>query len=178
MAPSKKQTYVALLRGVNVGGRNKLTSAALKEAFERAGFEDVRTYLQSGNVVFTASAAAPQIAAGMQQELGVPVLLRSAGELRAIVARHPFGAPEDFRGSGVLVVFLDDALPPAAKTKLETLRAPEERLLFGERELFGWFPNGMGRSKLGEALHAKSLGVTCTARNWNTVAALAEMVGG
>ncbi|HEY0142423.1 MAG TPA: DUF1697 domain-containing protein [Thermoanaerobaculia bacterium] len=182
MAVPKPQVYVGLLRGVNVGGKNKLPSATLKAACERAGFKNVQTYLQSGNVVFTAAKEPPaRIAERLQAQLkevaglDVSVLVRTAAELRALLSPHPFGDPRDYPGNRVAAVFLDGTLSEASKAKLEGLRAANEQLKFGSQEVFAFFPDGMGRSDLANALHGKTLGVTCTARNWNTVSALVAL---
>lgn len=177
---AQTHSYVVMLRGVNVGGKNKLPSAVLKAACESAGFDNVRTYLQSGNVVFTSSATPAAVVSRFQTSLTkasglTPALIvRTAGEMRKIAAKHPFGA-EESNGSLLAVVFLDGKLPQTAKAKLQALLAEDERLKIGTREVFAWFPNGMGRSKLANALHDKTLGVPCTVRNWNTVTALAEL---
>jgi uncharacterized protein (DUF1697 family) len=174
--------YVALLRGVNVGGKNRLPNATLKAACESAGFTDVHVYLQSGNVVFKApKQPRSQIVAKLRQAileaggLDVAVLLRTADELRAVLSTPPFDDLPDDHGSRLVVVFLDAKPNDSARGKVEALRAGDERLKFGTLEVFGYFPEGMGRSKLANSLHDRKLGVACTARNWNTVNALAEL---
>jgi uncharacterized protein (DUF1697 family) len=168
-----------MLRGVNVGGKNKLPSAVLKAACENAGFENVRTYLQSGNVVFTAAAEPDAVLRRLQPALTkasgltVALILRTGSDFRKLVAKHPFDA--DSNGSRVAVAFLDGKLPPTVEPRLRALVAEGERLNIGPREIFAYFSNGMGRSKLGNALHDKTLGVPCTVRNWNTVTALAKL---
>ena len=181
MSNATTGVYVALLRAVNVGGRNALSSIALKAAAERAGFDDVRTYLQSGNVVFTAAAEpAPQIAHHLQVALfeevalEVAVVVRTDGELDALLAARPFGSSETEVGKHGLVAFYDRPLDDSTKERLQSYRAPGEALSFATAEAFAYLPAGSGRSKLGNALHKYAPGVV-TVRNWNTVCALARL---
>ena len=163
-------TYVALLRAVNVGGTGKLPMAELRKMCERCGFEAVRTYIASGNVVFRSGRDPAGCRAGLEAELKryagrpVDVLLRSGTEMAGLVERDPFaGRP----GNRVTVHFLDGPAP--ADLDAVTKGADDELLEAGEREVFVFYPDGMGRSKL-----SLDLG-TSTARNMNTVTRLAEL---
>ena len=169
-------TYIALLRGVNVGGNRKLPNATLKAACERAGMTDVHVYLQSGNVVGNSSESAEQVKAALEAELDdVAVIVRSASEWKKIVARNPFEGKE---GNRVHLLVVDGAIAKEAKEKLEKERAADEELHYEKRELYAHLPNGAGRSKLAAAFTPKKLGAACTARNWNTVTALLKLAAG
>ena len=167
-------TLVALLRAVNVGGTGKLPMDALRNMCEQAGFTNVRTYIQSGNVVFDTalptSAVKVALETRLQDYCGKPVgvVLRDGEQMRSVLARNPFphAAP-----AKLAVLFLDQALPPdvALTTKGQT----DEEVVAGNREFFIHHPSGMGQSKL--RLPAASAG---TARNLNTVAKLAAMASG
>ncbi|WP_026618629.1 DUF1697 family protein [Ensifer sp. WSM1721] len=163
--------YVALLRAVNVGGTGTLPMAELKAVCERLGFADVKTYIQSGNVLFRSELSETDVQAGLESALAermgkAPgVLLRSRRELDAVVSKAPFPhAKPNF----LLVTFLPE--PPAADA-LEKLVAPDgEEVQVRGREIYIHYPDGSGRSKL--KLPALKPG---TARNLNTVRKLAEM---
>ncbi|MDA0204517.1 MAG: DUF1697 domain-containing protein [Acidobacteria bacterium] len=170
--------YAALLRGINVGGKNKLPMKELIELFAAAGCTDVETYIQSGNVVFKAPATlakrVPQIITQKIAErygYQVPLIVRSAAELAKVVDENPFLA----RGAAekeLHVYFLADKLAAAA---LDAQRsAPDEFVLQG-REIYLRLPNGMGRSKLTNAYFDSKLKTICTARNWATVLQLTAL---
>lgn len=163
--------FVAFLRAVNVGGTGKLAMSELRELCEDAGFENVTTYIQSGNLVLTSKLAAAKVKqkleAALRQKMGKPVgvFLRTPTELEAIVKRNPFkkAAPNQ-----LLVLFLDRAAPKSALANLE-IPGREEVKLSG-REVFIHYPDGMGRSKL-----KIPLADTATGRNLNTVRKLIEL---
>jgi len=172
--------HVALLRGINVGGRNRLSMDALAGYFEAQGAQAVRTLIQSGNVVFQCDA--PEVGAmvervalaiGAANGFTPSVLVLSAGAFRAVMAANPF--PTE-RGKALHVFFLA-ALPSAPDmARLDRLAAPSERFVLDGCTFFLLAPDGVGRSRLAPAVEA-CLGVAATARNWNTVSALGEMLG-
>lgn len=169
--------YACLLRGINVGGKNKLPMKELAALFAAAGCTDVETYIQSGNVVFEAPVPVAKQAPGavseaIQQQFGyrVPLILRSAAELEKVVAGNPFlaqGAAE----KELHVYFLADQ--PAAE--LDAKRSPPDEFVLQGREIYLRLPNGMGRSKLTNAYFDSKLKTVCTARNWATVLQLTAM---
>lgn len=164
-------THVALLRGINVGGKNMVPKAALIRAFEDAGATNVRTYIQSGNVVFDA-AAADKVSAKVSKRLGVPVVTRTANELTNVVKKNPFLA----RGEDKCrVVFLADR--PAKGAALDPQRSPGDEFAIVGREVYLFLPNGVGKSKLTNDYLDRRLGTTGTVRNWRTVSKLLEMLG-
>ncbi|WP_326596054.1 DUF1697 domain-containing protein [Streptomyces sp. NBC_01803] len=176
-------TYIALLRGINVGGDRKVPMAELRELLTGLGHGRVRTHLQSGNAVFTAPDEAPETLTGkladaIEARFGfrVSCLVLTADRLRATAGRCPFPA-EELDPAKLVVVFLDR---PAAEHPLAAADpaayAPDVFRL-GEREIFAWFPNGMGRGRLGAAVSAPGKDYTVTARNWRTVRTLLELAG-
>lgn len=154
-----------MLRAINVAGHNKVTMADLQRRFTDLGYTDVRTYLQSGNVVFTSPKADP-VAIEHGLDLGVKVILRTAAELAGVIRRNPFADM-----SKVLVTFLD--ADPAGGVVVPASE-PDEWKLSGH-EVFLYCPNGYGRSKLNNHFWERRLRVTATTRNWATVTKLAEL---
>jgi uncharacterized protein (DUF1697 family) len=171
-------TYIALIRGINVGGHKKIRMADVKTLCEGLGLDDVRTHLQSGNVVFrTTKTDRARLAKDLEKALAMDarVILRSAEEIRKVVAANPMAGEAERNPSAFIVVFLDEK--PSAKA-MQALRdaysGPELMQLHGA-ELYILYGEGMGRSKLTNALIERKLGVAGTARNWNTVKKLVEM---
>jgi uncharacterized protein (DUF1697 family) len=170
----------ALLRGVNLASRNRVSMPALREALADAGFEDVVTYLQSGNVVLTSRKPAKRVAADIERVisdrfgLDIPVLVRTKAELAAIVERNPLGDVAT-NSKWYQVTFLESRPKAEVLRKLESVAAKGERIEHVGRELYAWHPSGVGRSKLAALLAGKGLGVQATARNWRTVTQLLEL---
>ena len=170
--------YVALLRGINVGGKHKVPMKDLKATFESLGFADVATFIQSGNVVFTA-AKAPGLAP-IEKSLGeafgfaIPVILRSGAELAKAIKQNPF---PDADPNTVHVGFMAEAPAPAAVKGFDAEKFLPERFAVKGTDLYLHLPNGMGRAKLPPALD-RALKVATTVRNWRTVTALAELASG
>jgi uncharacterized protein (DUF1697 family) len=173
--------YVSLLRAVNVGGRS-IPMSRLREVYSELGYDDVRSYIQSGNLVFHASqrseaAVTSAIEAAIADEFGlaVRVLVRSDAEMAKIARSHPFARQVSGKGTALYVTFLATK-PAAPKVKsIDAARyAPDAFKVVG-REIYAVYPNGYGRSKLSLPLFEKALGVEGTARNWNTVTKLAEL---
>lgn len=172
--------HIVLLRGINIGPRNRIAMPELREALEEAGFEDVRTHLQSGNVVLTSSTKPESVARKAKQVirkrfgLEIPVVVRSRADLAEVVKRNPLGdvATEPKRYQ---VSFLSAKPPAKLVPELEAVAAPGERVVAVGREIYAWHPKGVARSKLWAKLAGKGLGVTATARNWTTVEALLEL---
>jgi uncharacterized protein (DUF1697 family) len=171
---------VVLLRGVNLGSRNRVAMPALREMFKRAGFGDVRTYLQSGNVVLASDSSPGVLAAQCERlvaeafSLDLSVLVRTGEELREVVRLNPLRDvavdPKRYQ-----VTFLDTELPDEVLERLTALAAPTERLVALGREIYAWHPEGVARSRLWARLGSHALGVPATSRNWTTVTTLLEM---
>ena len=175
--------HVALLRAINVGGTKKLLMAELRAMFEAAGCADVRTYIQSGNVVFRADPAlAERITALIEAEIAatkgfqVPVVTRTAAEWSAVVEGNPFlAAGAD--PAQLHVGFLAEEPSAARIAELDPDRSPPDAFEVRGREVYLHFPNGTARSKLTVDYFDRVLGTTITIRNWRTVRKLHEMAG-
>lgn len=172
---------VALLKGVNVGGNNKVPMAYLRELMHGLGYEGVRTHLQSGNAVFTASGTPPELAAEIEGQLvrhlglNIRVLVRTGAELARIVDANPL--PEaTSEPARLLVNFLSAAPDPDLLRGLDPADFEPDVFGVGEREIYVWCPEGVRATKLSYAFWEKRLGVVATARNWNTVTRLRELV--
>jgi uncharacterized protein (DUF1697 family) len=176
-------SYVALLRAVNVSGQNKLAMADLRAHLSSAGYRDVTTYVQSGNVVFhAASTSEPKLAGALEREireafgLTVTVLVRTRDQLREVRSTNPFvkrgAAPESLH-----VTFLATK-PSAAQVKELAAKpvGPDQAIVRG-REIFLACPGGYGRTKLNNAFFERQLGLRATTRNWKTVTKLLELAG-
>ena len=176
--------YVALLRGINVGGRHKLPMRDLATMFEAAGFEDVRTYIQSGNVVFRASqeladGLPARIADAIEASHGfqIPIVMRTAADFDRIVRDNPFIA-SGADPAKLHVGFLAAAPEPGQIAKLDPDRSPPDAFEVRDREVYLHFPAGVARSKLDNAYFDRTLNTVCTIRNWRTVGKLHEMLRG
>lgn len=184
MGGAGEPTRIALLRAVNVGGRTPVAMADLRALLAALGFEDVRTVLQSGNLVFGAAGADPgALEARLERELAArlgvttDVLVRTAAQWRALVAANPFAA-EARRDPGRLVAVVLKAAPRAkAAAALRAAIVGRERVEVRGREAYVVYPDGQGRSKLTLPLIEKHVGCRATARNWNTVLKLAALAG-
>jgi uncharacterized protein (DUF1697 family) len=178
-------TYAALLRGINVGGNKKVPMAELRTLLQGLGYEGVSTYLQSGNAVFTADhgneeSLAEEVSGAIEKHFGfrVDVLVRDHTYLKAVRAACPFPAAE-LEAKQLHVTYF--SVPVEAGRFASTDQAaflPEEFRL-GDRALYLYAPDGLGRSKLAEALSKPRLlkGLIATTRNWNTVVKLEELTG-
>ena len=180
-ATTSNQRYVALLRGVNVGGRNKLPMADLKEIFAEAGCAAVQTYIQSGNVVFEAAQdlaeRVPEIvtlAISRRFDIETAVIVRSREELRQVADSNPFDTSGDPRL--LHVAFLQDTPGAEAVARLDPLRSPPDAFAVRGRNVYLHYPNGVARSKLTNEYLAGQLQTVSTMRNWRTVLTLLEMV--
>ncbi len=173
--------YGALLRGVNVGGKNKLPMKDLAALFEHAGCTSVTTYIQSGNVVFTASAAiaktlAPVISGAIESRFGyrIPVILRTAQQLASVIRDNPY-LRDNLPQKELHVYFLAD---PPAEQKIQALdpaRSLPDSFRASGQEIYLRLPGGMGNSKLTNAWFDSKLSTVSTARNWATVLQLCQM---
>jgi uncharacterized protein (DUF1697 family) len=175
--------YVALLRGVNLARNRRLDMKALAKLLEDLGFEESRTFLQSGNAVLTSAKSAAQVKRelerGIADELGLEteVFIRTKAQLAKVVAADPLGNIVK-NPSWYQVSFLASKLPAKAARELENADvAPEQVAVLG-REIYAWYPSGMQRSGLTQLLTERKLGASATARNWNTVTKLLALAEG
>jgi uncharacterized protein (DUF1697 family) len=174
-----------MLRGINLGGHNRVAMPALRSMFEDMGFAEVSTYVQSGNVVFTpgakkdASKLAADIERRIKKEFGldVTVVVRTGAQLQKVLSANPFLAEGKDAGS-LHVTFLNDT-PSGAQVKELTSKdwTPDE-VRVKKTEVYLYCPKGYGRTKLQNAFVEKRLGTRATTRNWKTVTNLAELANG
>jgi uncharacterized protein (DUF1697 family) len=174
--------HVVLLRGVNVGGRNQVPMARLRDTLTAAGFSDVVTYLQSGNVVLGSrkrpASVGRDVAATIEAEFGprIAVTVRSLDELTAVVASDPFGdvRTDDSRHG---VAFLDAEPANQRLAGLDPDGYLPDRIVAVGREIHLWCPNGFQQTLLTNAFLERRLGVVATTRNWRTVLKLRDLAG-
>jgi uncharacterized protein (DUF1697 family) len=173
-------TYIALFRGINVGGKNILKMKDLDELLETLGAQQVKTYVQSGNVVLQSMEAPSQLSEkinqAVQEEYGfaTQVLLLTQSEFEDAIRRNPFPQAESFPKTMHLGFLVQESENPKL-IELEQLKASGEEFLLKGKVFYLHAPNGIGRSKLAEKIE-KHLGVPMTMRNWNTVCKLSDIV--
>lgn len=175
--------YVALLRGINVGGKNKLPMKDLAELLTEIGCHGVQTYIQSGNALFDAptrvaktvpTALSERIAARFK--LTVPVVLRTSAELASVARSNPFlraGGQTDL----LHVMFLAEVPSPERVASLDPQRSAPDAFALRGRDLYLSLPNGAGNTKLTNAYFDSKLATVSTGRNWRTVLKLVELCG-
>jgi uncharacterized protein (DUF1697 family) len=173
--------YVALLRGINVGGKTKIAMAALRDTCAAVGCEDVVTYIQSGNVVLRSRLSADKLRTGLEAAIAADfgfspaVMIRTAKEMAAVVEGNPYA---DVDPQYVHVGFLH--VPPGAKAEqcLAAVDCDPERVAVAGRELYLHLPNGMGRANLPVQIDRCLRPTQMTVRNWRTVTKLVELASG
>lgn len=177
--------YIALLRGINVGGKNKIKMAELKQMFESLGFKQVQTYIQSGNVLFesneTESALREKIEKEIKKEFGltIPVVLRTADELNRIANNCPFTEEEiqlaksTGEAESLYVAMLSEVPSQTGIEKLQKYSNEEEKYQIAGRDIYLLFHHSIRNSKLASSLD--KIGVYVTVRNWNTINKLVEL---
>ena len=177
-------TYIAMLRGINVGRGKMVKMERLRTLFAGLGFGEVKTYVQSGNVVFQSERKSPAeltrtIEAKIQRDFGftVPVLVKTSKELARIVHKNPLLRVKGIDVSKLHVTFLSDAPPKTAAKALEDLATTRERFRILNREIYLYCPDGYGKSKLTNNIIEKKFSLVATTRNWRTVNALLKMAG-
>jgi uncharacterized protein (DUF1697 family) len=174
---------VAFLRGINLGSTRRIAMSELRDALAAAGHRDVRTHLQSGNVVLESSASAAELAKALEEQIAeafgvtVEVVIRTRAQLAAVVQRDPLGDVAD-NPSRYLVTFLTKKPAACVLRELVGLDAAPERLVAAGREIYSWHPDGIHGSRLARELTDRRLGVVATSRNWNTVTKLLELAAG
>lgn len=173
---------ISMLRGVNLGSRNRIKMDALRALYESLDLREPQTYVQSGNVVFKTRERdlvklVRRIENGIEQtfKFHADVILRTPSGLREAVAKNPFGKRPDIDPSKMLIVFLVNDPGPQAREKILSMKIEPEELWTDGRELYIYFPNGMARPKLSWAAMEKIVKTSWTGRNANSVAKLLEL---
>ena len=174
-------SWIALLRGVNVVGSNQIRMETLREIFVSLKLRSPRTYIQSGNVVFSSPETDPakiatRIESAIEKRCGFrpSVMLRTTAEMRDVVARNPLAGRPEVHPAKFAVFFLAGAPAAEIASKVKAINVGEEEIHPSGREIYVYFPEGQGKSKLLPALN-RTLKVPATARNWNTVLKLLAM---
>ncbi|MEW2297851.1 DUF1697 domain-containing protein [Streptomyces sp. NPDC006743] len=179
-------TYAALLRGINVGGHRKLPMAELRALMQETGYDGVRTHLQSGQAVFTCGhgdeeSLAAELAAAIGKRFGfaVDVIVRDHAYLRAVADACPFPAAA-LEPRQLHVTYLSVPADPSRYADIDRAAHLPEEFRLGDRALYLYAPDGLGRSRLAERLARRPVtgGLIATTRNWNTVVKLVEMTAG
>lgn len=175
-------SYVAFLRGVNVGGNKTIPMAALKSLFESLGLARAKTHLNSGNVIFASkekdrAKLSRRIGEAINAEFGFrpTIVLRNIAELKRVIAKNPFAEMAARDPRHLLLMALEGKPKAGAKAALAEAYSGAEEIAIAGADVYITYPNGIGRSKLSNALLEKHLGVAGTARNWNTLLKVLEI---
>jgi uncharacterized protein (DUF1697 family) len=175
--------FLCLLRGINVGGKTAARMTDVKAIFESLGFRKVKTWLQSGNVLFEsdpsgAKGIAGTIEATLAARIGgsILVLIRDFAEMDTIVDGNPLVKKAGLESEWLHVTFLREAKEATGIKELEKRKDPAERIVVRGREAYLYCPNGYGRTRLNNGAIEKALGTVATTRNWKTTRALQEMM--
>jgi uncharacterized protein (DUF1697 family) len=170
------QTYISILRGINVSGQKKVNMKELKAMYEGLGFQNVVTYIQSGNVLFrfakeNEQALAKKIEDAVKATFGfdVPVLVLTEKELKATIKSNPFLKEKDIQTDKLHVTFLQDKPEAANIKKTEELDFSPDRFVISGKDVFVYCPNGYGNTKINNNFFESKLKVKATTRNWKTV---------
>lgn len=176
--------YVALLRGINVGPHKRMKMEKLRASCEALGFKNVKTYIQSGNIVcqagkLSSDAAAKRIEAQIEKDFGfsADVIARTDDEMKQIVSGNPLLKEPGVDASKLHVVFLPDLPPAESIKKLEAIVKTPDKVRHRGREIYFYFPNGVSGSSIWKHNLDRVLGMSGTMRNWRTVNTLLEMAG-
>ena len=175
-------TYIALLRGINVSGQKIIKMDELRESLKQLDFAKTQTYIQSGNIIFSCKKTDHLILETKISKLilenwdfEVPVIIRELEELIKIKNGNPFLKDEGIDTSKLHVTFLSNTPKKESINGLSNFKNPSEQFKIIEKEMYFYFPNGVGKSKLTNKLFERKLSVICTSRNWRTVNKLIEI---
>jgi uncharacterized protein (DUF1697 family) len=174
--------WIALLRGINVGGHRKLPMAELRDLCADLGWQDVQTFIQSGNVVFSEGSDSAVLERNLEQAIrsrygfDVPVILRTAQQWRLICDGNPFPGASAKEPNLVLACFSRFAFPDSAAAEIEARGTQSERAILSGDTLWIHFAGGSGRSKITPAVLDRQAGTPVTTRNWRTIVKINEMI--
>lgn len=177
------ERYATILRGINVSGQKKIRMADLSRLYETLGFTNVRTYIQSGNVIFDSVPVKPdnlirEIEQAIQKKFGfdVPVLVRTREEIRAAISANPFLKEKDIDATKLHLTFLEHVPEKSAVREFDPGSLGQDRYSIEETNVYLYCPGGYGKTRLSNTFLEKQLGVRATTRNWKTVNALDELL--
>jgi uncharacterized protein (DUF1697 family) len=176
-------TYISILRGINVSGQKLIRMEDLKSLYEGLGFRNVRTYIQSGNVIFNSDLNSPipeisrKIAKAIEEKYFflVPVIIRTAHEMNRIHSSNPFLKEAGIDNEKLHVTFLEEAPALADISALQNFNYPPDRFIINGKEIYLYCPGGYGNTKLSNTFFEKKLHVQATTRNWKTVGTLVSL---
>jgi uncharacterized protein (DUF1697 family) len=174
-------TFISMLRGINVSGHNNISMPDMKNLYESLGFQNVVTYVQSGNVIFDTTKQDPSRLSSLIElqikksfNLSVPVIIRNKNEFKLIITRNPFvKRKEDL--IKLYVTFLQSSPVPSDLNKLIVPPLVTDQLIIQNKEIFLFCPNGYGKTKLNNNFFEKKLNIIATTRNWNTITTLFKL---
>ena len=176
-------TYIVFLRGINVGGSRRIKMADLRSALSKAGIADPRTLLQSGNLVFQSNGDERSVIDIVETTIettfgfGTTAIVRTAAQMTQILEDHPFSASQVADSRFAHVGFCRGAPSRQGFSTLLELHEGPEELVLGDREVFVYYPEGSGRSKITNAALERHLETAVTSRNWNTLTKIAALLG-
>jgi uncharacterized protein (DUF1697 family) len=177
-----KTTYISMLRGINLGSHNRIQMESLRTSLSALGFEQVRTYIQSGNAVFcSADRSTSKLSEKIERQilkdfnLTVPVISLTAEEMKRTIQKNPFLKQAGIDASRLHVTFLSDDPVPSAIQKLDSLAAGVDQFCCSAKAIYLHCPGGYGETKLSNGVFEKLLSVRATTRNWKTVNNLYQM---
>ncbi|MEQ9262336.1 MAG: DUF1697 domain-containing protein [Owenweeksia sp.] len=177
------KNYVALLRGINVSGQKKMPMAILRQQLEELGFQNVETYIQSGNVVFRSSEnSISQLAAIIhnmilqEYDFDVPVLVLTATKIKETIENNPFLPEKEGNAKDLYVTFLEGVPEPSHLEKLNIVNSGRDQFMVKENVIYLHCPDGYGRTRLNNNFIENKLKLKATTRNWKTTLKLLEMV--
>jgi uncharacterized protein (DUF1697 family) len=173
---------ISMLRGVNLGAHKRIKMDALRTVYESLKLQDAQTFVQSGNVIFSTAerdlaGLANRIQSAIERKFGFrsDVILRTASELREVIARNPFAKRRGIEPSKLLVTFLASDPGEGAREELRKLKTEPDEMRIERRELYTYFPNGMARPKVPWSVIERILKTSGTGRNWNSVTKMLEI---
>lgn len=177
------ETYIAFLRGINVGGQKKMPMIEVREMMTRIGFKNVRTYIQSGNIIFKSELNSTKELQGLihraiEETFGfdVPVLVKTANEIRGVLLKNPYNNENDLAHNRVYFVLLQDTPDAELVKTFKRMNFPNEKFRVSDTCVYLCCENGYGKAKLSNNMIERKLEVKATARNYRTMNKLLEIV--
>jgi uncharacterized protein (DUF1697 family) len=177
------KTYISFLRGINMAGHNPVKMTDLSVLYRNMGFNDAVTYIQTGNVLFSnpAESTVPEISQKIEkailEKLGykIPVLIRTTKEIQELISANPFLEEVNFEPSKMAVIFLHEKPSEAQIQKVLNINYPPDKFKIVGSEIFTYCPHGFGKTRLYTNFFEKKMGVTGTARNWQTIMSILQL---
>ena len=178
------QKFISFLRGVNMTGHNSMKMADLTSLCTDLGFRDVKTYIQSGNLIFSSDETEEKVRARLEKGItdkfsyNISAMIRTPDEIVALSLTNPYLAEDNFDAAKMAVIFLHEAVGSEQKGKVNSVSYPPDKFHIDGREIYIYCPNGFGRTKLYTNFFENRMGVTGTARNWKTITTIHNIASG